>query len=112
MWVVFGCFSAAAKRRRDIEISEQRLRVLKATMRTVQDIVNNSLTNLQLFRIEAEGLLPRESLAAFDRIVAETSLDLKDLGDLTSTPETKMAMGVGIDFHPSHEALELSVAAT
>jgi hypothetical protein len=44
-----------AKRLND-EIQLQRLRVFKATTRTVQDIVNNLLSSLQFVHLEAEGL--------------------------------------------------------
>ena len=101
--LAFDSIFAGARRRREMEIREQRLRVLKATMRTVQNIVNNSLNNLQLFRIEAEGLLPPESLRAFDRIVKQTSAELRHLGDLTSTPEVHLATGVGIEFHVAND---------
>jgi hypothetical protein len=84
-----------AKRRS--ETDEQRLRVLKATMRTVQDLVNNFLNNLQLFRMEAEdGPLSPESLNLFDDLIYETAEKLKTLGDLESVNETEMASGTGI----------------
>jgi hypothetical protein len=67
-------------------------------MNTVLDIVNNALTNLQLFRLDAEGALPEESLASLDKLIAETSSELKRLGDMGSTPEKNMAIGVGIDY--------------
>jgi len=47
-------------RRLNDEIQRQRLRVFKATMTTVHDIVNNFLNSLQLIRLEAEGRLPAE----------------------------------------------------
>jgi hypothetical protein len=82
--------------RRRAEIEEQRLRVLKATMRTVQDIVNNFLNNMQLFRMEAEdGPLSVESLKLFDDLINETAEKLKALGDSESVVEYKMASGIG-----------------
>jgi hypothetical protein len=47
-------FRARALAKRRSEIDEQRLLVLKATMRTVQDLVNNFLSSMQLFRMEGE----------------------------------------------------------
>ena len=86
--------------RRRAEIEEQRLRVLKATMRTVQDIVNNFLNNMQLFRMEAEdGPLSVESLKLFDDLINETAEKLKALGDSESVVECKMASGIGIVPH-------------
>ena len=82
----------------DSNAEEQKLRVLKATMRTVHHIVNNFLNNLQLFRLEAEGLLSDESLELFDSLVQQTAADLKKLGDLDTVREKQMAGGIGIDW--------------
>jgi PAS domain S-box-containing protein len=77
----------------------ERLRTLKATMRTVQDIVSNALMSLQMFRHEAEQLhVSPEALKSFDRIVAETAGKLKALGDLEQVVETEMEMGLGIRY--------------
>jgi hypothetical protein len=87
------------RQRQEREIQAQRLHILRATMRTVQDIVNNFLNNLQLFRLEAEaGAVSAESLHAFDELVQATSTKLTALGDLDSTPERVHATGIGIDF--------------
>jgi hypothetical protein len=83
--------------RRRSEIDEQRVRVFKATMRSVHDLVNNFLNNMQLFRLEAEdGPLTHESLELFDDVISETAEKLKALGDSESVTEYKMASGVGI----------------
>lgn len=89
------------QKERYIELQEQRLRVLRATMSTVQDIVNNFLNNLSLFRLEAEdrGALSESSLQTMDALIRETSAKLNALGELQDTPEKPMAGGlVGIDF--------------
>ena len=52
----------ARAHRREAETMEAKLRTLKATMRTVQDLVNNCLNGLQLFRLEAEEAVPADSL--------------------------------------------------
>ena len=52
----------ARAHRREAETIEAKLRTLKATMRTVQDLVNNCLNGLQLFRLEAEEAVPADSL--------------------------------------------------
>ena len=87
-----------ARKRAIDEIQLQRLRVFKATIRTVQDIVNNLLSNLQLVHFEAENQLPPEMLALVDRIVEEAAAKLKALGDLETVKEKEMAMGLGIDY--------------
>jgi len=75
-----------------------RLRVFKATIRTVQDIVNNLLNSFQLVRLEGEGQLPAELLTLVDQMVQEASVKLKTLGDLEMVNEKEMAVGTGIDY--------------
>jgi PAS domain S-box-containing protein len=79
-------------------VEAERLRILKATMRTVQDIVNNALMSLYEFRGEAEPHVSPQSLERFDRIIAETAAKLRTLGDLEHVTETQMEMGTGIDY--------------
>jgi PAS domain S-box-containing protein len=83
------------------EIQLQRLRVFKATMRTVQDIVNNLLNSLRLAHLEAEGQLPPEMLMVVDRMIEEAAAKLKALGDLETVQEKEMAVGPGIDYPSS-----------
>jgi hypothetical protein len=83
--------------RQQAEIEDHRLRVLQATMRTVQDLVGNFLNNMQLVRMEAEnGTLSPESLELFDDLIFETAEKLKALGDSEDVQETQMASGTGI----------------
>jgi hypothetical protein len=79
-----------------LQIQADRLAVLKATMRTVQDLVNNFLNNMQLVQLEAGDALSQETLELLERITFETSSKLKALGDLGYVPETQMAIGAGI----------------
>jgi PAS domain S-box-containing protein len=87
-----------ARRQAYDEIQLQRLRVFKATIRTVQDIVNNLLSNLQLIHVEAESHLPPDMLTLVDRIIDQAAVKLKALGDLETVKEKEMAMGLGIDY--------------
>ncbi len=80
------------------EIQRQRLRLFKATMRTVQDIVNNLLNGFQLVRIEAGSQLPAEMLTLIDQMIEEASGKLKALGDLETVNEKEMAVGMGIEY--------------
>jgi PAS domain S-box-containing protein len=77
------------RKRAEEEIQIQRLRVFKATIRTVQDIVNNLLNGFQLVRLAGEGHLPAELLILVDRLVQEAGVKLKTLGDLESITEKK-----------------------
>jgi len=83
-----------------LEVQKERVKVLHATMRTVQDIVNNGLNSLQLVRLEAEEkkALDPETLSLMDQIILETSDKLNKLGSLDAVPEVEMAIGTGIDF--------------
>jgi PAS domain S-box-containing protein len=80
------------------EIQLQRLRVFKATMRTVQDIVNTLLNGLQLVQLEAEGHVPPEVLAVVDRTIQEAAVKLKTLAELETVTEKEMSLGLGIDY--------------
>ena len=80
-----------------IEIREQRLRVMKATMRTVQHIVNNSLNNIQLFRLQLEDSVDEKSLELLDTLSHDLAEELSALGDLDETPEKESCMGLMID---------------
>jgi PAS domain S-box-containing protein len=80
------------------EIQLQRMRVFKATIRTVQDIVNTLLNGFQLVRMEGEDHLPAELLTLVDQMVQEAGVKLKTLGDLETVNEKEMAIGMGIDY--------------
>jgi hypothetical protein len=66
-------------------------------MRTVHDIVNNCLNQLQLLRLDAEGLVSAESVKMFDRAVKDASSRLKELADLEAYAEKQMEMGTALD---------------
>ena len=80
------------------EIEAQKLRTLHATMRTVQDIVNNFLNNLLLFEIPAKDVISHGSLDTIEGLIQDTYQKLKALGDLESVREIPIAAGVGIEY--------------
>ena len=84
--------------RLNTDTQRQRLRVLKATMRTVQDIVNNMLNGLQLVHLQAVGHVPAETLELMDEAIRECAAKLKALGDLETVTEKEMVLGPGIDY--------------
>jgi signal transduction protein with GAF and PtsI domain len=81
----------------EMRLQAERLRVVRLTMRTVQDIVNNCLNQLLLFRLSAEGRMPEESLVLFDEAVYETAEKLKALGDVEAFAEKELEIGTGLD---------------
>src|ERR1700675_4501118 len=88
---------AARRARQELRLKAERVRVVKVTMRTVQDIVNNCLNQLQLVRLEAEGHVSHEELAMFDESILDTTVKLKALGNLETYTESQMAVGVGLE---------------
>ena len=84
----------------EAHLQAERLRVVQVTMRTVQDVVNNCLNQLQLLRISAEGHVPEESLQLFDAAIHDASAKLRAMADVTTFTETRMAIGPGLAFEP------------
>lgn len=72
-----------------LAIEEEKLTTMKATMRTVQDIVGNAMNHLELVRIEAEeaGTLNQQSLDEIGEIISNTS---EKLGKLTMIERVQM----------------------
>jgi hypothetical protein len=93
----------SARRLVETEALVERMRVFRATMRTVHDIFNNGLNRLQLVRYEAEGRIPHESIEAFDRTVREMTTNLKALEALEVVVETQMALGAGVKYETTWE---------
>jgi hypothetical protein len=84
-------------RMHEAQIRAEQLRVLQVTIRTVQDIVNNNLNQLQLLRLEAEGHVPAETLTLFDATILDTAAQLTALGNMKVFAEKPMAAGSGLD---------------
>jgi len=70
-------------------------------MRTVQDIVNNNLNQLQLLRMEADGHVPDETLRLFDESIQDTATQLTTLATMEVFAEKRMASGLGLDVSTS-----------
>ncbi len=84
------------------EIQEEKLKVLKATMYTVQDIIGNSLNNLLALKLEIEHrrTLSADSLHTLDTIIHDTSQRINKLTNLEEVREKRMAgnlMGIEYD---------------
>lgn len=86
---------------KDTEIQKEKLRILKATMRTVQDITGNFLNNLQYFTLEIENskTLSPKSAKKLDELIRDTAERINALGNLEEIREKKMAGDmIGIDY--------------
>jgi hypothetical protein len=85
------------QRAHEARVRSEQLKVFQMTMRTVQDVVNNNLNELQFLRMEAEGHVPGDTLAHFDHTIQNTTSRLTALGNLNVFTEKPMAAGPGID---------------
>ena len=89
---------------KDLKIQVEKLKVLKATMRTVQDIVGNFLNSLHIIRLEFESkkTLSQETLDTLDQQVQDTSSRLHQLAELDTVREKQItADTIGIDYENS-----------
>jgi hypothetical protein len=98
IFVAMGIDRALLRRRQRSEIEARELKTLKATMRTVQHIVNNFLNNMVLFQIEADAVMPRGFCDPLGELIQQTAQELKTLGDLESIRESHLATGGGIEY--------------
>ena len=76
---------------REVEIREEKVKVLKATMRTVQDITGNFLNSLQYFKLEIDKnkTLPSESAKKVDELIQDAALRINILGNVEEAREKK-----------------------
>jgi hypothetical protein len=93
--------TVARRRAHEARLLAEQLRVLRVTMRTVQDIVNNNLNQLQLLRLDAEGHVPEATLTLFDKALRDTAAELTTLANMEVFAEKPMASGSFLDNHPS-----------
>lgn len=87
-----------ARMMHEAQLQAERLRVVQVTMRTVQDVVNNCLNQLQMLRLSAEGHVPEESLVQFDNAIQDAAAKLRAMADVKAFTEKRMAAGPGLDF--------------
>ena len=90
----------ARQRRQEAELQAEQLRLLRVTLQTVSN-VNNSLTELQLLRLHADGLVPQATLDQFDKTIQEIATQLRSLGNLEVFAErpTKSGLEIGESTH-------------
>ncbi|WOO40690.1 hypothetical protein [Rubellicoccus peritrichatus] len=96
--ITFDLILVRKRKAEELKISEQRLRVMKATMRTVHDIVGNAFNEMILFQIQAKEshALSPETLKELDNLIQETCAKLKEISDLDDTPEKEFSSGMTI----------------
>jgi len=86
----------AVRYRSQRRLDGARLQVVKTTMATVQDIVNNALNNLIFIHIEAEKsqALSEETLHTFENLISETAEKLRDIDKLEAISERSLGGGI------------------
>ena len=93
----------ALQTNKEIELQEEKIKVLKATMRTVLDIFGNFLNGMQYLKIKIANnktLIPDE-LCQFDSMILDTATHLGQLANLKTLKEKKLVDGQdGIDYEP------------
>jgi hypothetical protein len=80
------------------ELEAHKLRTLKATMTTVQDLVGNFLCNMQYVREETAFCMSKDTMELFDQLISQVQAHVKALGDVDRVREKKMAIGMGIHY--------------
>ena len=86
-----------ARTAHEAQLQGERLHVVQVTMRTVHGIVNTFLTQLQMFQLDAEGVVPEASVAMLEAAIRETSAKLKALGEMEVFAEKDLGSGPGLD---------------
>ena len=78
---------------KELEIQQEKLKILKATMRTVQDVMGNFLNNLQYFkgRIDKHKTLSPEEINQLNVLIHDASLWLNKMGNMNEVREKRMA---------------------
>jgi hypothetical protein len=105
VWLIAGAAALVDRRwRRLIRLQEERARVVRMTMRAVYELVGNSLNDLQLLRLEAEGLVASETIAIFDASIHNTMMRLEALCDTPVIVAKDTAFGPGLDMERSTTA--------
>jgi len=85
-------------RRNRVHIEAAKLATLKATMRTVQLVVNNFFNHLLMVELEIKDQLRPRALDQLERRVQETFQELKALGDVWVVEEVPFALGPLISY--------------
>jgi hypothetical protein len=96
--IIFGVSIDGALARQRLAHEQEKLLVLKATMRTVQDIMNNFLASVQAYAAESEDYVTLETQKMLEERIRDAATRLQALGNLASTPMREVAAGPVIDY--------------
>jgi len=86
------------RHRRREALEEERLKVARSTLASVHDVVNNSLNNLLLVKMEAEKgePLPAETLDLFGKLIDGMAVELKNMSELDIISRRDLSQGMSV----------------
>lgn len=98
MGIIIDVTKNKIKKEFELRLQTQRLQILKSTIRTMQDIINNLVVALQYFRVNAEDLkqLDNESLELIDSLIESTTDKVNALSNLENPEEKEIYSGLTI----------------
>ncbi len=94
--VVIDIVGHRAKLKRRGEVINDRIRTLQLTMTSVNDIVNNLLTNMQFIKFKAEQgkVLNREEIELLDVQITETAEKIQKIHELEEILDRDLGQGI------------------
>lgn len=89
--VVFG-FYAQSHANKKLDVKEEKMRTLKATINTVEDRIGNALSGIKLLLVSAENskLVNRETCEKATILIDEAFEDLRKLSSVTAINEKQL----------------------
>ena len=93
--LVFASFDIL-RRRRAIEVAEEKAKIYRAMMFGVHHILNNFLNQMQLFRMTAENTpgFDGEILELYDRVILETKTQIEAIGSVSAVDDEEIRKSV------------------
>ena len=90
--VSIDVYKISIDKRNAAQLSEAKLESLQTTMRTVQDIVGNSMNNLILYTMEAKetGTLSEQSINDLENLINNTAKKIDRLASIKEIRERKL----------------------
>jgi hypothetical protein len=98
MGVIVDIMRNKTEKEYKLQLHLQRLQVLKSTLRTMQDVINNLIVALQYFKVNAEehGYLDEESREVIDTLIKTTTEKIDTLSNLEDANVKEMYSGLSV----------------
>ena len=106
--IIVDIYRNHQRERETLLVANSKLNSIHTTVRTVQNIIGNSMTSLMLYSREAKktGKLSDQSIAELDELIKMTSDSINQLGSIESLDEKKLADEMYILELPQQEQLK------